>query len=138
MILLAGATHGSVSASAKTGFPGATATDIVLFTLTGPSVPVCVLVLTMPTATLQTVPAPAPQGGWARTARYPVKRANMAKTVNTTVTARTEQSVIPLLGNVIVLQAGLEYFVTQGVRQGSLAVSARRNVTVLMEGLVTT
>lgn len=98
----------------------------------------CVLVLTMPTATLQTVHAPAPRAGWGRTARYLVKRANMAKTANTTVTARTEQSVIPLLGNVIVLWAGLEYFVTQGVRRGSSAVSARRNVTVLTEGLVTT
>ena len=136
MMFVVGVTPGLGSASAKMAFLGATATDPVLSIPLDPGALVYVLVRTTPTATRPTGRARAPRGGWGPTAPYPARRGNTARTANMTVTARTGQSVIQPLANVIVLPAGVEYFATLGVRRDYSGRTVGRNVTVLMEGPV--
>ena len=129
MMFLVGAILGWANASARTGSPGVIATDPALSTHTAPSVLTCVLVRMMLTATPATGRAPAPRGGSAPTAPSPARRASMARTASTTVTARMGQSVIRRRANVIVLPGGVEYSATLGVRRDYSGRIARRSVT---------
>ena len=137
MILFAGATLGLVNASVKMGFPGVTATDLVLYTLMGQAVVKCVLVKMMPIVIRQMVLALARQDGLVLTALFPVKKASTARIANMIVTARMGQSVIQPQENVIVLRVGVEYFVTLNVLRADLEKSVKSNIIVLMGDLVT-
>lgn len=119
-----------VNASVKMGFLGATATDLVLYTLMGQAVVKCVLVKMMPIVIRQMGLALARQDGLALTVLFPVKKASMARIANMIVTAGMGQSVIQPQENVIVLLVGVEYFVTPNVLQGDLEKSVKSNVIV--------
>jgi len=113
------------------------ATDLALFIHMDLAVAKCVLVKMMLIVTLQMVPVSALRGGWVRTAPFLARKASMAKTASTAAVVKMVQSVIPHQANVIVLQAGAEYFVTLNVPPDDLERIVRRNVIARMGLLVT-
>ena len=138
MMLFAGATLGLVNASAKMVFPVATATDLALYILMVLAAPKCALAKMMPIVTRQMDLAFVLRDGSDQTAPYPVKKANTARIASIIATVRMGQSVIRQMANVIVLRAGVEYFVTLNVPQDDLEKIVKSNVIVKMEHRVTT
>eukprot|EP00092_Neocalanus_flemingeri_P011730 GFUD01012648.1.p2 GENE.GFUD01012648.1~~GFUD01012648.1.p2 ORF type:complete len:240 (-),score=26.13 GFUD01012648.1:782-1462(-) len=132
------ATLGLVNAFVKMDFPAVTVTDLALYTLMVLAAVKCALVKMMPIVTRQMDLAFVLQGGLDLTVLCLVRRASMEEIASLIAIVRMGQSVIRHPANVIVLTAGVEYFVTLCVQPDNLVRTVKRNVIVPMLLRVTT